>query len=78
MEIGLRGWAENDVDGARAIVDFGMGETLRKYEQALGTAFFERTKQLLNELMSRVKMHQSRVANRLFVISQMEHLLSIQ
>ena len=28
MEIGLRGWAENDVDGARAIVDFGMGGTL--------------------------------------------------
>ena len=67
----LASWNENDLTFFHtSIAD--MGERLREHEQALVTAVFESTKQLLNELVCQMRAYRSRLMNRLLVITQME------
>ena len=49
-----------------------MDEALHEYEQALETAVFESTKQLLLEHIRRMNAHRSRIMDRLQVIALME------
>ena len=63
----LASWNENDLTFFHtSIAD--MGERLREHEQALVTAVFESTKQLLNELVCQMRAYRSRLMNRLLVI----------
>ena len=49
-----------------------MDEALHEYKQALETAVFESTKQLLQEHIRRMNAHRSRIMNRWQVIAHME------
>ena len=76
----LAGWnvpsaqQQNDLTFLDTSID-DMNEAQCEYEQNLATAVFESTKQLLTELICRMRTHRSRIVSRLHVISQMEHSL---
>ena len=72
----LTGWNESDLTFLRtSIAD--MNEAQHEYEDALATAVFDSTIQLLNELLCRMRTHRARIKSRLRAIAQMEHSLLI-
>ena len=76
----LAGWnvpsaqQQNDLTFLDTSID-DMNEAQCEYEQNLATAVFESTKQLLTELICRMRTHRSRIVSRLEVIIGMEHSL---
>ena len=70
LRLPLAGWNENATFFGTGITH--MDEALHEYEQALETAVFESTKQLLQEHIRRMNAHRSRIMDRLQVIAHME------
>lgn len=73
----LAGWNPNEGDAFLQASIADMDEAQREYEQVLPTAVFESTKQLLTELICRMRKHRSRIISRVQVIVEMEHSLLV-